>query len=93
MRFFLIVSAVAATLALSGCAPIEPMPISGPSGAQAYTMKCSGAGRTIEMCYAKAGEICPNGYGIVSHSNTSQLVANDSGVNTIRKENLTIECK
>jgi hypothetical protein len=37
-----------------GCAAIEPVQIVGPSGKTAYTMRCSGAGRTLEACYKKA---------------------------------------
>lgn len=37
-----------------------PVSISGPSGNQAQTMKCSGMGSTIEMGYQKASEVYPN---------------------------------
>lgn len=49
---------------VSGCASIQPVKFNGPTGKTAYSMKCSGMGRTLEQCYVKAGEVCPNGYSI-----------------------------
>ena len=48
--------------ALAACAGIQPKPFVGPNGKTAYSMHCSGMGRTLEACYQKAGEICPAGY-------------------------------
>lgn len=76
-----------------GCASIQPIPVKGPNGRDGYTMKCSGAGRTLEACYQKAGEVCPNGYSIVTQD--AQTVAFSSGGNfyAAPRRNLTIECR
>jgi hypothetical protein len=50
---------------LASCAPIEPREFQGPNGKTAYYMRCSGAGRTMDACYKRAGELCPSGYSIV----------------------------
>ena len=89
-----LITTISAAILITGCASISPVSISGPSGGQAYTMKCSGLGRTIEQCYAKAGELCPSGYSVVSQSSTSRIVPGngDAGPFSVTKENLTIEC-
>ena len=70
------------SLFLSACASIEPHQFVGPNGGVAYSMKCSGAGRTLDACYQKAGELCPKGYSIV----------NSEAIVTARN-NLAVECK
>jgi hypothetical protein len=74
---------------LTACAAIEPIQFKGPSGRDAYSMKCSGLGRTIEACYKKAGEICPNGYVIIDK--TSSITGVDGDIYT--KQGIAIECK
>lgn len=76
-------------LLVTSCASISPNSFVGPSGKPAYAMQCSGLGRTIDACYKKAGEICPNGYTIVDHS--SNLVGSGGIIAT--NEGLAIECK
>ncbi|NIJ43264.1 hypothetical protein FHS78_003576 [Parvibaculum indicum] len=64
MRQFLVIAlALAAPLALGGCA-VTASPVTGPEGKTAYSMKCSGYMRTLDDCYKKAGELCPTGYTI-----------------------------
>ena len=69
-----------AMAALAGCATITPQKISGPDGKTAYAMRCSGAGRTLEACYEKAGEICTAGYTVVDRASGLQ-------------QTLVVECK
>jgi len=79
---------------LSGCAAIEPVAFSGPNGKSAYSMRCSGMGRTVDMCYQKAGELCPKGYLIIEKSNEIVGMTNSYGnVMMIPKNSLAIECK
>ena len=78
-----------ASVILTGCAAIEPIKFMGPNGRPAYSMKCSGLGRTIEACYQKAGEICPNGYAIIDK--TSTMVGD--ATYTATKQGIAIECK
>jgi hypothetical protein len=73
----------------SGCASIQPVKFSGPTGKTAYSMKCSGMGRTLEQCYVKAGEVCPNGYSIVDNSVGYARV----GAIGAPQYQLAIECK
>ena len=78
---------------LAACA-IEPIKIVGPNGKTAYTMRCSGEGRTLEACYQKSGEICPTGYNIVDRaSSTVAIPLATGGILASPQHTLTIECK
>lgn len=44
-------NAAVVVLATAGCASVNPVPITGPSGRQGYAMQCSGMGRSIEQCW------------------------------------------
>lgn len=80
--------------ALLGACAIEPVKIVGPNGKTAYTMRCSGSGRTLEGCYQKSGEICPVGYNIVDRaSSTVAIPMANGGVLAAAEHTLTIECK
>jgi hypothetical protein len=74
---------------VQGCAGIEPRSVTGPSGKQAYTMQCSGLGRTLDACYQKAGELCPKGYNIVDRPAGVVLVEDMATT----RYGLVIECK
>lgn len=76
-------------VALAGCASIEPSPFRGPDGGQAYSMECSGLGRTIDACYRKAGEVCPRGYTMLS--NDTQYAA--WGGRLMSRRGIAVECK
>jgi hypothetical protein len=85
---------ISTLVVLTGCAAIEPVSFSGPSGKSAYSMRCSGMGRTVDMCYQKAGELCPKGYVIIDKSNEIVGMTNSYGnVMMIPKNSLAIECK
>lgn len=88
------ISTLVALLLLTSCASIEPQKFNGPNGRTAYSMKCSGMGRTLDACYQKAGEICPVGYDIVDR--TSGTVGYGTGGGKFmfaQQHNLAIECK
>jgi len=82
---FILVSIVVVT----SCQSIEPQPFRGPNGKPAYSMTCSGGGRTMDGCYKKAGELCPEGYSIVDR--TSSVVG--SGGSVVTRQGMAIECK
>jgi hypothetical protein len=89
---------LATSLLLMGCVPkqIEPVKFRGPNGGTAYNMKCSGFGRTMDMCYAKSSEICPNGYEVIDISSGTisiPSVATKGGVIIVNKRDMAIECK
>lgn len=84
---------VAFPLLLAGCMAIDPHQFVGPNGNTAYSMRCSGMGRTLEACYDKAGELCPNGYTIVDSSSGTVGVPMNGGTMMALKRNLAIECK
>lgn len=89
MRYLLV-------LLLAGCAS-EPVAFSGPNARQAYSMKCSGGGRSMSGCYEMAGKLCPSGYNIVGQ-NTATVAApvpmqSGTGVVAAPRHELAIECK
>jgi hypothetical protein len=85
--------AVSSLLVCWGCASIEPIPIKGPNGRDGYTMRCSGAGRTLEACYQKAGEVCPRGYNVVSQDASTVAFGSGGNLYAAPQRNLTVECR
>ena len=80
-------------LILVSCASIKPVKFVGPNGSEAYTMKCSGLGRTLEKCYVKAGQVCPSGYNVVNRSSSTVATTINGQLLAAPQHNLTIECK
>lgn len=78
---------------LAACAEITPSQFSGPNGGTAYSMKCSGMGRTLDKCFVKAGELCPGGYQIISQTSGTVIVPVQGGFVGAPNRNLAIECK
>lgn len=79
---------------LASCASIDPVPFNGPNGRQAYSMKCSGMGRTLDACYVKAGELCPAGYNIVDRTTGTVAVPTmNGGFMAAPQHSLAVECK
>jgi len=76
-----------------GCMSISPQQFSGPNGKDAYSMRCSGLGRTLDACYKKAGELCPSGYNIVDRSSGAVAMMYQGTFMAAPKEQLAIECK
>ena len=91
MRKFLFV--LATSFGLVGCMSISPTSFKGPSGKQAYSMMCSGMGRSMDACYQKAGEVCPNGYNIIDRSSGTVGFMNQGTLMMAPREQLAIECK
>lgn len=79
---------------LVSCAEIQPKEFRGTNGKTAYSMKCSGMGRTLDDCYKKAGELCPSGYNIIDRASSIVAIpAGDGGIIATPVHNLAIECK
>jgi hypothetical protein len=84
---------VALLLLLTACSAIEPQQFVGPNGKIAYSMRCSGMGRTLDACYKKASEICPSGYTVIDHATGTVAVPVNGGIIAAPQHNLAIECK
>jgi hypothetical protein len=85
--------ALAGAITLASCA-IDPKPFVGPNGKAAYSMECSGSGRTLAACYQKAGQLCPAGYNIVgTTSGTVAVPVYGGGILAAPDYGLAIECK
>lgn len=80
---------------LGGCGTIDPKIMAGPNAKPAYSMQCSGMGRTLEACYEKAGELCPNGYSVLDKPSRTVGVTNPASGQFIlaEQQSLFIECK
>lgn len=78
---------------LSSCVAIAPVQFKGPNGKTAYSMRCSGMGRTIEDCYQKAGEVCPDGYTILDRDSSLVGAPMGGGMYITTKRGMAIECK
>jgi len=79
---------------LTGCAAVSPVPFTGPNGRQAYSMRCSGMGRTLEACYQAAGTVCPNGYSVVdSRSGVVGVPTSGGGTMVGPDYRLAVECR
>ena len=84
----------AVSFLLTACAAIEPKQFVGPNSKTAYSMKCSGMGRTLDACYKKAGEVCPGGYNIIDRaSGTVGMPMANGGTMMVPQHNIAIECK
>jgi hypothetical protein len=85
---------VLSTMLLMSCASIQPKPFKGPGGGEAYSMRCSGLGRTLHDCYQKAGELCPDGYNLIDITSGSVGVPQSGGgMLMARRDDMAVECK
>ena len=80
-------------LLLTSCASVQPREFRGPNGRTAYSMRCSGMGRTLDDCYQKAGELCPAGYDIVDRASGTIALPVRGGILAAPQHSLAIECK
>lgn len=78
----------AVALILAGCA-VSPSPVTAPSGRPGYSMKCSGFGKSVQDCYAKAAELCPQGYNVEANKSQFVMVEGTGGT----REYMLISCK
>ena len=84
-----------ATLALAaaGCASVNPIPITGPSGRPGYAMQCSGMGRSVEQCYQVAGQKCASGYQVVGRSSELIAMPANGSIAMAPRTGLVVECR
>ncbi len=76
---------------VSGCSSVSVRPMSGPGGAQAYSISCK---RGIENCYEQASISCPGGYNIVnSGGRATAFVPAGGNLIPVHTDNIFIECK
>jgi hypothetical protein len=87
------ITILAASLSLAACASVQPVPFKGPNGNSAYSMNCSGFGRSLVGCYQKAGEICPEGYTIIDRSSSVAAIPMNGSFVIAPRQGLAIECK
>ena len=80
-------------LATAGCASVNPVPITGPSGRPGYAMQCSGMGRSIEQCYQVAGQKCASGYQVVSRSSELIAMPVNGSIAMAPRTGLAVECR
>ena len=80
-------------LAAAGCASVNPIPITGPSGRPGYAMQCSGMGRSIEQCYLVAGQKCSGGYQVVSRSSELIAMPVNGSIAMAPRTGLVVECR
>jgi hypothetical protein len=74
-------------LLAQGC--VRTQEFRGPSGRLAYSMQC---GNSINRCYEKAGEICPNGYTIIDRSTGTGAALYRGIAMATPQQSLAIEC-
>lgn len=85
--------ALSSIFTLASCMSVDPQRFRGPNGKTAYSMKCSGMGRTLDECYQKAGELCLDGYTIVDRTSGIVGVPSNGGTLISTRQGLAIECK
>ena len=85
--------AAAVVLTTAGCASVNPVPITGPSGRQGYAMQCSGMGRSIEQCYQVAGQKCSSGYQVVGRSSELIAIPVNGSIAMAPRTGLVVECR
>jgi len=85
--------AVLLTVLLAACGQITAQEFKGPNGGTAFYMRCSGAGRTMDACYKKAGELCPTGYNIIERGSDLVAVPVNGGTMASSRRSLAVECK
>ena len=56
-------------VALAACTTIRPMPL--PDGTMDYALECNAMLDTVDECYARVAELCPQGYSIVAQSQSA----------------------
>ena len=85
--------AAVVVLAAAGCASVNPVPITGPSGRPGYAMQCSGMGRSIEQCYQVAGQKCSSGYQVVGRSSELIAIPVNGSIAMAPRTGLVVECR
>jgi hypothetical protein len=72
---------------LAGCVGVHE--VKGPDGKPALALKCGDA----TACYKKAGELCPDGYDLVSNNNASYVGGANGTFYGGSTTTILVECK
>ena len=91
MRSFALISL--ALVLVTSCASIEPKPFRGPNGNAAYSMECTGMGRTLDACYKKADELCPRRWVFVDMVTEMNAVPVGNGFIFEPWYSIAVECR
>lgn len=79
------------SLHIAGCATARKMTT--PDGNEGYYIKCDGTAVSMDVCYRKASDLCPNGYKIIDKNNESGVVINPYTIGSTSKKGIFVECK
>ena len=74
-------------LLLSACTTVHPTAL--PGGGQGYAIGCGGVQHTMDGCLARAAEVCPAGYDIVT--TTQEFGSAHQSLRTVNVYSLSIE--
>lgn len=76
------------SLHLIGCSTASKIQL--PNGKQGYYVKCP---RSMQNCYEKATEVCPNGYQVKDKVDSSTFVNNNGQLTAVKKFEMLVQCK
>jgi hypothetical protein len=74
MKLIPMIGAIGVCGILAACGNARPMAL--PGGGQGYMIGCSGIQNTMATCYAKASEVCPQGYDVAAATMESVPIIN-----------------
>jgi hypothetical protein len=67
-----VLTVVLVLLSLTGCAKPTARSLTLPDGSAGLAIRCGGSNMLISDCYAKAGELCPKGYSVLTSDTFEQ---------------------
>lgn len=69
-----VLAAALLAMILTGCTTARPTAL--PGGGQGYAIGCGGIQHTMDDCLARAAEVCPGGYDVVTTTQESVPIIN-----------------
>lgn len=87
-HYFLIILSVTS---LIGCASTKKTIM--PNGLVGYSIDCSGTAVSMNTCYEKAGELCPNGYDVHTKDQSGGWIATSSFAGATSMKGMLVSCK
>lgn len=64
-----------------------------PTGEVGYSISCDGSMVGMNVCFEKAGELCPTGYNIHNQNQSSGWMANGFATGSISTKGILVSCK